>query len=203
MKRVLTGLLLLAASIFFCVQSAEAKTYKVEIKFLEPFSTSTPKKTVKVITTADTIISATQRLEKDSEFELEVTNISTEKRGKIDANFEARVKTVSIPSENKTIEIKNPNAIVKISKYKKLDVPDKACDVGVTVANHFVNNIAYPVNFVRGAIKDETGNRLSSGAKTVYEKSVLSYASKGKPLTLNTGDLAIMSFYLEDKGEEN
>ena len=88
------------------------------------------------------------------------------------------------------------------SKYEKLDVTDKAINTGKSVANHFVKNITYPVQFVKGVAQNKSGDRLKSGWDEAYDASPLSYAEKGKPLELQSGDLATLTFYSKIRQKE-
>src|SRR5574344_298859 len=83
------------------------------------------------------------------------------------------------PDAEKIIAIQNPHAVGKLIIYTPLDMKETALSTGTYVANMFVKNIAYPINFARGIIEPyEDKSRLESGIQKTYENSLLSYASK-------------------------
>jgi len=171
---------------------------KIIVQLESSLSSKDPPKTIVVVANNDYKLPNSKILEKGSEIHLEITKVNEEKVGKINANIQAKVTKLYFPSKDETIIVTNPNATVTISHYEKLDIADKTIDTGITVANHFVKNIAAPAHFAKGAVMAESGNRLNSGFKETYDKSVLSYTGKGQALDFKAGDLVTMSFYVKD-----
>lgn len=178
----------------------EAKTLKVTGKTLNDFSTieKTENLKIEILGThqtpnnnyipAGTIISG------------KVTKFIEPKRIKRDAYAYLKIDSYKLAHENDYKSVKNPDAVVKISKYKKLDVKEKSLDIGASAAGLLIENITYPINFVRGVVSAEKGeNRLKAGAEMTYEKSVLSYASKGKELVVPTGSLLTVTLTYESE----
>jgi len=210
MKKICT--LMMAFMCVFCISiNANAGDvtgyvpHKIIVEFQDDFSSKAPAKNFSVVLTKDCTVPNTRDVSKGTILYMEVTKISKEKVGKIDASVMARIIKVYVPEEDKTIDVAsiNPDAYVKFSKYEKLDVTDKSIDAGITVANAFVSNVTYPAHFVKGAIKNESGNSLKSGAQETFDSSVLSYATVGEPLVLKSGDLATLTYYTKDVGNKN
>lgn len=206
MKKVF-GLTLLLSACFTLfganVQAANLTDYvphKVIVKFQEDFSTKNPPKEFSVVMNDTYVVKNKRTVEEGTVLYLELTKVSKEKIGKQNASVTARIVKVYVPSQDKTIDVTeiNPNAYVKFSQYEKLDVKDKALDASISVANKFVSNISYPAHFVKGAVKNESGNRLKSGLYETYDSSILSYASIGKPLVLKSGDLATLTYFTKN-----
>ena len=80
--------------------------------------------------------------------------------------------------------------------YTPIDKKDVALSAGTTVAGFFVDYITLPLNFARGVIEQpyEDTSRLKSGAKMMYEKSPLSFISKGEEMNLSEGDKLTLIF---------
>ena len=171
---------------------------RIVVQFEQDFSSNKPAEDIKLVVTDNYKLPNDTIVEKNTELFLTLQKINEEKIGKRNATAEAKIVKVYIPSQNKLVDVTNQNAIVKISDYNPVNIAETVGDVGITVANHFVNHITVPANFVRGFVENQTGNRLESGAKKVYNKSILSYTQKGKALEFKKGDLAIMSFYMKN-----
>ena len=113
-----------------------------------------------------------------------------------------QLKHYKLPNGN-AYEITNPDAIVKLTAHTTLDWKEKGLDTAASAAGYLVENITYPINFVRGVIKPIEGeSRIASGVKTTYNKSMFSYFSKGKELVLTAGNpLTVTIKYNVDKEE--
>ena len=202
MKKVLS--VLVALMLLISANSVSAKTIKVIGKTLNDFSTieKTENLKVEILGThktptgnyipAGTIISG------------KMVKFVEPKRAKRDAHAYLKINNYKLAHENTYRQVINPNAVAKISKYQKLDIKDKSIDLGTTAAGFFVENISYPINFVRGAVGAQEGeNRLKAGAKKTYEKSFFSYASRGKELVVPSGSLLTVSFTFGTEQDEN
>ena len=93
-----------------------------------------------------------------------------------------------------------------VGKYNSLgDI--KATDViekgAVTAGNYFISSTIGPgVALVKGAVKNESGNRAKSAVVSVYESTPVSYISKGKELEIKEGQVFLMSFKLQDEEDD-
>lgn len=196
MKKLLISLVL---SILIA-PSAFAQNYKIIAEVMEPFSTEAPSTYFKAKTVQDYFFNNNEKLEQGSIITTKVTKIIHAKRAKRDAYFYVKLTKLQIPSLNKTIKIENKNAIAKITRYKEFDKGKAAYSAGVSVAGLFVDNIAYPVNFIKGMMSpDEDSNRLKSGFKTMYKNSSLSYIEKGEDMILQRGDIIILNIKNQDE----
>ena len=177
--------------------------HKMTVQFEQDFSTDNPPREFSVVINDNYEFPNVRPIEKGTQIFLEVTKVSQAKRAKMDASVQARIVRVYIPSTDETINVNNPKAVVRFSKYEKLDVADKALNTGISVANHFVKNITYPAQFVKGAVQNKEGNMLKSGFNAAYEASPLSYIEKGESLDLQSGDLATLTFFSKIKKSDS
>lgn len=194
MKKILICLLLLLLN-SFNFSSVSAETVKIKAEALGQFSTNKPATKLK-IKTLDTYNLATgETIPVGAFFEGDIVNVGYAKRGKQNGYLMYKLDKYISPDCSKTIAINNKNAIGKVILYTPVEMQETALNVGTSVANHFVKNIAYPINFARGIIQPyEDKTRLESGVQKVYENSFLSYASKGKDIEFKSGDKIILIF---------
>ena len=189
MKKLL-GILLLFFIVFsFTASAASAKTLKMIAETINDFSTLDRTKYIELKIVGDYKVSENAYVPSGLILNGEITEISSAKRGKRDAYAYMKITSYKLPNDATFKKFSSPQKFsVKLSKYKKLDIKDKSLDLGASAAGLFVENITYPINFVRGAVVAQKGeNRLAAGAKMTYEKSMFSYFSKGKELILPAG----------------
>ena len=132
--------------------------------------------------------------------EITATVIETKeaKRLKRDAYLTCSVDSVSINGVVTDVKDKDVHVVIKqfTPKDKKYYAKMGLDTAATTVASHFIpgGNIIY--NFAQGAVVDSSNkNRVVSGVKNAYEKSFLSYFSKGDPINLKPNDEIITVFY--------
>ena len=112
------------------------------------------------------------------------------KRGKRDAKFVFEPDTATYEGEVRNVK----NVItVKVSQYKDFDfqnAAESAAQSGVGFAlRNSIPFVSQGISFAKGAIrKNNSGNRLKSGAQQVYKDSPLSYVEKGNELIIKPGD---------------
>lgn len=128
-----------------------------------------------------------------------VVKVSTSKRGK--RNGYLVIQISGFKEEGATSFSPTRNDIrAKVTRYKKADLKELGISGATSVAGLFVDHIAIPINFARGMITPyENKSRLMSGAQKVYEKSTLSYISKGQEIDLKAGELVVLSVKIKDK----
>ena len=172
-----------------------AATMKVVAETQENFSTANPSKNLSLLIDGDYDLPNGEYLPHETLISGTVVQVIAPKRGKRDAYAYMKIDGYKLANSSVFHKIDNPNAIVKISKYKPLDIKMKSVDLGVTAAGFFVKNISYPINFVRGTVEgiQDGENPLVSGAKMTYEKSFFSYASKGSELEVPAGSKVIIT----------
>jgi len=192
-------LLIFSLFILFFVAPADAKTLKMIAQTQNDFSTETMVKNLTLKIVGDYKINDNQHIPSGLILNGEVVKITAPKRGKRGAVAYFELKSYTMPNGN-TYSVNNPNAIGKITAYKPLDLKSKGVDLGVSAAGLLVENISYPINFVRGAVTAQEGeNRLKAGVKLTYEKSTLSYISKGQHIIVPAGNNLIVSFKYKKK----
>lgn len=189
-------LLILFLSLIFISPAALGKTFKMTAELLEPFNSANPPSTIKTRVMGDYIFNEKEAILDGTMFTGNVIVIVEPKRGKRDGYFYCRLTdyTKTANGANYTIPINN-DLIVKVKLYKPFDKKEFAIDTTVSAAGLFVNYISFPVNFARGVIKPYGDkSRMASGVQKVYEKSFMSYISKGDTMHLNAGDKIILEF---------
>ena len=62
------------------------------------------------------------------------------------------------------------------------------------VGDHFVKGLSMGVAAVEGAVENNEGNRLKSGAKSLYKASPISYVGKGQDIQINKSDIFYLKF---------
>lgn len=198
MKKLLTTLCL----IIFTAMPVFSASLKMEVATLKDFSTSRPNEKAVLAVSGNYKLSKEKYIPDGTVIKGDIIHVEEPKRGKRDGYAFMKITAFQIPGQTE-FAVNNPNAIVKLSKYKPIDVVDKTLDLGASAAGFFVKNISYPINFARGVITaDEGENRLKSGAKLTYEKSFFSYASKGKALDIPKGEKLILTINYK-KSEDN
>lgn len=195
------GLILFLLMIFpFLTQAVEAKTIKMIAITQNDFSTNSSIKDIALKISGNYEINSSKHIPDGLLLDGTIVKIREPKRGKLGAVAYFQLKSYTIPSSGKTVQVKNPNAIGKITEYKPLDIKSKSVDLGVSAAGLLVDNISYPINFVRGVATAEEGeNRLKAGAELTYEKSMLSYFSKGKHINVPAGGQVIFTLEYNEK----
>ena len=189
MKKILSILLLFFVLLSFTTSSAFAKNLKMIAETINDFSTLDKTKHIELKIIGDYKVSEEAYVPSGLILNGEITEISSAKRGKRDAYAYMKITSFKLPNDSEFKTFSSPQKFsAKLSKHKKLDIKDKSLDLGASAAGLFVDNITYPINFVRGAVIAKEGeNRLAAGAKMTYEKSMFSYFSKGKELILPAG----------------
>ncbi len=193
MKKFLYAILFVFVLTF--ATSVSAATLKVVTETKEAFSTANPTKNMVLVVEGDYELPNGEYIPDDTIIKGTIVQIVDAKRGKRDAYVYMQINEFKLPNASTYHHVDDPKAVVKLSKYKPLDIKTKSVDVGVTAAGFFVKNISYPVNFVRGAVAgvEDGKNPIVSGAQMTYEKSFFSYISKGKPLEVPAGSKLIMT----------
>lgn len=200
MKRFLTLFLTLILTINF----ANAKNFKMLVEIIDDVDINNPPKTVKTRLVQEKIFNENQKLEEGCIFEGKIVDVVEAKRGKRNEYFYYQITAYTCPSSQQKISVTNENAVVKATAYKEIDKKEIAFSAGTTIAGLFVDHIAVPINFVRGAVEQpyENTSRVKSGAKKAYEKSFLSYFSKGKEMQLNNGTRLTLTAKLKSNDNE-
>lgn len=183
---------------------ANAKSFKMLVEVIGDVDVNNPPKTVKTRLVQEKIFNENQTLEEGCIFEGKIVDVVEAKRGKRNEYFYYQITSLTRPSTAETITINNENAIVKATAYKELDKKEIAFSAGTTVAGLFVDHIAVPVNFVRGAIEQpyENTSRMKSGVRKAYEKSFLSFFSKGKEMQLENGTRLTLTARLKSNDDK-
>lgn len=199
-------LLIIILSIFsiMCITNlSEAKTIKMIGTTLNDFSTINKTENLKVELLGTKETPDGKYIPAGTILSGEMVKFVKAKRGKRDAYAFMKINSYKIPHENEYRHVNNANAIVKISKYEELDLLDKGLDIGASAAGLFIENITYPINFVRGVIEaDDDENKLKAGVQKTYEKSFFSFVSKGKELHVPTGYKLTVTFTFDaDKND--
>jgi hypothetical protein len=184
---------LMCALIFLCSSSeALAKRLNMTVELLEPFDMANPPNTLAVQTVGEHIFSTAEKIPSGTKIEGRVVKIVEPKRLKRDGYFYFEV--TNLTRAERFFTPKN-ELVVKAQKHKPMNKKELAISAGTTVAGLFVDNIAIPINFVRGAANaSEEQNPLAAGAQNAYENSILGWTLKGNRMLLLAGDKLTLVF---------
>lgn len=123
----------------------------------------------------------------------EVVNIIDAKRAKRDAYIV--IKPVSYVQNGQKNEINQTGWLAKVAAYKPFDLKESATTAGVSVANFFVNGVGTVYYFGKGLLNPTDEGRIKTGAKNVYDSTLISYVEEGKPVNIRKNDLLMLVFY--------
>jgi len=167
------------------------KTYAqtVEVSALEAFSTANPPQNISVKLNMPLSITNEQILNSGVILTGSLADITDPKRLKRNASFKFKPKNYTdLDGTKHSIE-----SDITASYTTTLDKGDLAGKAALTVGNHFVKGLSMGVAAVKGAVKNESGNRLKSSAESLYEASPVSYVEKGQELQFEENE----TFYLK------
>ncbi len=130
-----------------------------------------------------------------------VVKVSTSKRGKRNGYLVIQISGFKEEGANVFAPTRN-DIRAKVTRYKKTDLKELGISSATSIAGLFVDHIAIPINFARGMITPyENKSRLKSGVQKAYEKSTLSYISKGEEIDLKTGELVVLTVKIKDEND--
>lgn len=183
---------LLLICLFLTLQPVLAKNVKVEA--LSNFTTAYPPKTWKVKVIEDFVTKNGFLVNYGSIIEGKIENVTEPKRLKRNASFVFTPMYYYDAKSKVNYQIKQ-DFIGKYSSISDLDAKTLAKNGAIFVGNQVLDGFFGPgIAVTEGLIKNEQGNRAKSVAVSVYEKTPLSYASKGKEIEIKAGQQFIMSF---------
>lgn len=171
-----------------------AKT--VEVAAIDAFSTANPPSSIKVKLLDVLEYSADTIIRPGAEISGKLVDVVSPKRLKKNATFSFEPEWY-IQDGLKY----NLDGTVKAKYTTALDTAGLAKSAALSVGNHFVKGLTMQVAAVEGAIKNEEGNPIKSGAKSMYKASPFSYAEKGSDITIGENQIFYLKF--PDINEEN
>ena len=125
-----------------------------------------------------------------SEMGGQLVDVVSPKRLKRDAKFSFKPEWYIDTNGSKH----NLNETVKAAYTTTLNKRQLAKKTVLGVGNHFVKGLSMGVAAVEGAVENEEGNRLKSGAKSIYDASPLSYSEKGNDIVINENEIFYLKF---------
>ena len=186
--------------LFFSIASAQAKNVKVQA--VSDFSTLNPPETWELTIVDGFTMKDGTEIYSGSRIKGKIEGVTDPKRLKRNANFNFIPYEYYDSLSKRTYDIKQNYS----GKYSSLtDVTAGAViEQGAVIAgSHFISGFIGPgVALVKGAVKNEEGNRAKSAAVSVYESTPVSYINKGKELNIKKGQIFVMSFKTTDDEEE-
>jgi len=190
----LSFLVLILTGVFTCVY---AQT--VEVEALEAFSTGNPPTSIKVKLLDNLEYSAGKIIPAGAEMEGKLVDVVSPKRLKKNATFSFQ------PEWYITDGLKHGISTIITAKYTTaLNTAELAKNAALSVGNHFIKGLTMQVAAVEGAVKNEEGNPIKSGAKSMYEASPFSYTQKGQEINISENQIFLLKFpdiKLEDNKE--
>lgn len=193
MKKIVLSLFL-----FVLISAQPVLARNVKVQAMSDFSTSNPPKTWEVqIVDGFTMKNGTE-IYSGSKIKGKIEGVTDPKRLKRNASFNFIPVEYYDSINQRTYKIEKDY----LGKYSSLtDVtPGAVIEQGAVMAgSHFISGFIGPsVALVKGAVKNEEGNRAKSAAVSVYESTPISYISKGKQLDIKEGQIFIMNFKMSD-----
>lgn len=180
--------LLILVFLLFSAVGVQAKNIKVIA--LEPFSSGHPCRTFAVQTLQDEFLPDDTFLPEDAIVTGQIIQVEAPKRGK--RNGYIKFVPQKIVYEDRTINIKNFKFIAIITYYTPIDPIDLTFNVARKTANFVFHGAVSAVEFALGAVENQEGNRIKSGAMNVYRDSFLTYIEVGEELNVKKGDILIL-----------
>ena len=191
---------LLILSLILITSPVMAKNVKVEA--LSNFSTANPPQTwdLKILDTFATKSGFV--VSEGSVITGKITNVTEPKRLKRNASFRFIPVSYYDIRNGQTYSV-SQNFIGKYNSIGDITAGEVIEQGAIAAGNHFISATIGPgVALVKGAVKNEEGNRAKSAAVSVYESTPLSYISKGKEMEIKKGQVFSMSFNLKDEDED-
>lgn len=165
-----------------------AKT--VEVEALETFNTANPPASIKVKLLDELELTSNLTIEAGSEISGLLIDVESPKRLKRNAKFSFKPNWYIDKNGEKRIIHEDVTA----SYTTTLDTAQLAKKTALGVGNHFVKGLTVGVAAIEGAVENESGNRIKSGAKSFYEATPLSYAGKGQDIQINKNQVFYLKF---------
>ena len=193
MKKLLYSLLILSIT----TATAFASSENVKVEAVSDFSTAHPAQKIDVKVVNDSTL-GTHTLKEGDIIHCKVVKVTDPKRGKRAASF--AVCPISYTSEGHTTTInenyygKYTEKVMSKEQLKNVDPVKVGKKAAISVGNHFVKGVAPAVYLAEGMIKNEDGNRIESGVKTVYKNSPLCYVEKGQEINIKPGQEFYLTF---------
>ncbi|MBO6181303.1 hypothetical protein J6O86_06430 [bacterium] len=161
----------------------------VEVASLGSFSTANPPSSIR-IKLLDILELTNTTIPAGSEMGGKLVDVVSPKRLKRNAKFSFKPEWYIDTNGSKH----NLNETVKATYTTTLNKGQLAKKAVLGVGNHFVKGLSMGVAAVEGVVENEEGNRLKSGAKSVYDASPLSYSEKGKDIVINENEIFYLKF---------
>ena len=185
-KKLFLGFLLLIVSGIFA--SAYADT--VEVQAMQDFSTANPPSTITVKLLDQLDVSDEMTIESGAQVSGQLLNVVSPKRLKKNATFSFKPMWY-INAEGTKINVDSDIIGKYTTTLNKGQVAKKAA---LSVGNHFVKGLSVGVAAIEGVVENDEGNRLKSGAKSIYNATPLSYVEKGKDIDIKINQVFYLKF---------
>lgn len=173
--------------VFSMFSQAYAQT--LEVSALSDFSTLNPPDSIQVKLLEPLEVSESLTLPSGVILSGDLIDVVSPRRLKRNASFSFKLKSY----KDAYGKIHDVNSYIVAKYTTPLDKGDLAKSAALGVGSFFVKGLSVGVAAVKGAAKNEEGNRLKSSAVSVYESSPFSYAEKGQDLVISVNQ----SFYLK------
>lgn len=181
------GIFLVFVFAIFVINSAEAKTYKVQA--IDAFDTSNPSETFRFHNVNNVILKNGDVIPEYSTVYSSIFKVKPQKRFKRNASFVIKVDKIVTPLGN-TIELSDVYA-----RYTtKFDAIDTTKSAALSVGNHFVKGISVGYKTVEGIVENKEGNRVKSGAMALYNATPISYVEKGQAIVIQEKQEFLLEF---------
>ena len=194
-------LLILSLIFMASLQPVMAKNVKVEA--MSDFSTANPPQTWNLKIKETFATKAGFVVCEGSVITGRIIDVTEPKRLKRNASFRFIPVSYYDARNGETYSI-NKEIVGKYNSLGDITAGEVIEQGAIAAGNHFISATIGPgVALVKGAVKNEEGNRAKSAAVSVYESTPLSYISKGKEMEIKEGQIFSMSFKFKDEDDED
>lgn len=193
-------ILIIVLMIFVCTPSVFARNVKVMA--MSDFSTANPPQSWSLKVVEGFTTKNGYEVRTGSVITGKIVDVTSPKRLKRNASFKFIPVSFYDITTDKTYRVDKE----LVGKYNSMGdiTAGKVVEKGAIAAgNYFINStIGTGVALVKGAVKNEEGNRAKSAAVSVYESTPLSYVSKGKEMEIKSGQTFTMNFKFSDESDD-
>lgn len=173
------------------VMSMTSKVYSktVEVLSLDSFTTAEAPSSITVKLLEPLELNTDMLLSEGTLVKGELTDVISPKRLKRDAKFTFVPTSYKDDTGSHIID-----GYIQAHYTQPLDKKGLAKSAALSVGNFFLKGLKIGVTAIEGAVRNDSGNRLKSSAKSVYEASPVAYVEKGHDIVINKDQIFYLKF---------
>ena len=170
---------------------------RLHVQAMSDFFTATPSEFITFQAIDSIELSPGENIWSGDVVKAKIQEVKSPKRLKRNATFSIiPVSVTNIQGQSYNIKTE---VVGKFSPKFEIDAAQLAKKTALGVGNYFVQGLSMGYHAVEGVVKNTEGNRLKSGAVSVYKNSPLSFIENGQDIEIHQGDL--FSFKFKKSGD--